>query len=72
MCVTDKSCAGNVINSSLLMESFLAVTHTIVADTRMKKDWAALLCFSVDFLIASCGLIEDVSKKFAVKIVSYI
>ena len=68
----DRSCAGNVIDSSLLIKPFLVVTHIIVADTRMKKDWAALLCFSEDFLFASCKLIEDVSKKFAVKIVAFI
>ena len=68
----DRSCAGNVIDSSLLIKPFLVVTHVIVADTRMKKDWAAFLFFFEDISFASCRLIEDVSKKFAVKIVAYI
>ena len=68
----DRSCAGNVIDSSLLIKPFLVVTHVIVADTRMKKDWAALLFLVEDISFASCRLIEDVSKKFAVKIVAYI
>ena len=62
--MTDKSCAGNAINSSLLIKPFLVVTHIIVAYTRMKN--------FEDIFFASCRLIEDVSKKLAVKIVAYI
>ena len=68
----DRSCAVYVINSSLLIKPFLAVTHVIIADTRMKKDSAAFLFFFEDISFASCRLIEDFSKKFAVKIVAYI
>ena len=58
--VCDRSCAGYVINSSLLMKSFLVVTHTIVADTRMKKYWAAMLFCLKIFCLLHAGL----SKMF--------